>query len=167
MDSLADIAARHTADGADPGHGDKQSVHSYIPHYEHLFAPYRERGSILEIGLALGKSLAMWCDWFGPEARIFGVDISIVFSIDDPRVTLIEADATNKDDLTNETFGKFWQETFDIIIDDGSHMQADQEAAFRLLAPRVRPGGLYIIEDILARAKPARPHQPAPELRSH
>lgn len=147
MNSLAEIAARHSAEGSDPGHGDKATVHSYIPSYERLLAPYRDSCRLLEVGTACGNSIRMWAEYFGPKAEIVGVDIHIDFSAPNPPplVTLIQADATKPDVL--EMLGA---DTFDVIIDDGSHMQADQEATFRLLSPHVRTGGLYIIEDILS-----------------
>jgi len=38
--------------------------------------------------------------------------------------------------------------TFNIIIDDASHKSEDVIATFELMFYRVRPGGLYIIEDL-------------------
>lgn len=147
MNSLAEIAARHSAEGSDPGHGDKATVHSYIPHYERLLAPYRDCCRLLEVGIACGNSIRMWAEYLGPKSEIVGVDIHVDCTPPEPPplVTLIQADATKP-----EVLEKLGAATFDIIIDDGSHMQADQEVTFRLLSPIVRPGGLYIIEDILS-----------------
>lgn len=36
----------------------------------------------------------------------------------------------------------------DIVIDDGSHASAEQMAGLLALWPRLRPGGLYILEDL-------------------
>lgn len=146
VETLTQIFQRHGVFGVDAGHADKGSVHSYLETYERILEPFRERGSLLEIGLANGKSMDMWHEYFGPEASLTGVDISVVFDTDhyDSRVKIIEADAT-KPDILDLLSGR----QFDVIIDDGSHMQADQEATFRLLSPLVRKGGLYVIEDIL------------------
>src|SRR4051812_18959125 len=102
MESLAEIALRHTAEGADPGHGDKLSVHSYIPEYERLLAPYRTYCRFMEIGLASGLSMKMWGDYFGDEVGLFGVDIHIAFDTKgfDPRFTFVEGDATKPEILT-------------------------------------------------------------------
>jgi len=35
----------------------------------------------------------------------------------------------------------------DLVVDDASHMLAETTSSFNVLFPRVRPGGLYIIED--------------------
>ena len=41
-------------------------------------------------------------------------------------------------------------ETFDVIIDDGSHVSGDVIAAFRVLYRHLAPGGKFIIEDLHA-----------------
>lgn len=150
-ESLAEIYARHATVG-DVGTGDKGTVHSYIPVYEKLLAPYRDKCDLLEIGLGGGQSLAMWQEYLLRASTITGVDISVAFdrtpfqaeSDAEQRVAIIEADATKPEWL-------YWlgKRSFDIIIDDGSHMEADQIATFNLLKHRMKPGGLYIIEDVL------------------
>lgn len=143
--TLAEIYVNHAVHGADQGHGDKGSTHSYIPEYEELLAPYRDRGSFMEIGLALGKSVAMWDEYFGPTSTLAGADISLAFDTSPfPRWIFVEEDATKPTFL--EALGDV---RFDVVIDDGSHMTDDQIATRDLLLPRMNPGGLYIIEDIL------------------
>jgi len=146
METLQKVFERHSLEG-DVGHADKGSLHSYIPVYEDLLAPYRKSGTILEIGLALGYSLRMWDEYFGKDAHIYGADISVVFDtteFKEPRIKVLEADATQP-----EFLDKLGNATFDVIIDDGSHMSADQIATFNLLRDRMNPGGVYIVEDIL------------------
>ena len=48
-----------------------------------------------------------------------------------------------------EVLNKLGLISFDVIIDDGSHKLHHQTEAFKLLFPRLNPGGVYIIEDIL------------------
>ena len=38
--------------------------------------------------------------------------------------------------------------TFDVIIDDGSHIINDQINSFNILKHRMNPNGIYIIEDV-------------------
>lgn len=146
-ESLSEIYRRHAVDGADPGHGDKGSVHSYLETYARLFESKREYATVMEIGLAYGKSIDLWGEYFGLHADIVGVDISVVFDtsrFDRERFTIIEGDATKP-----EILAKIGNWKFDIIIDDGSHMERDQIATFNLLKGLMNPGGIYVIEDIL------------------
>lgn len=143
--TLAEIYERHSVHGPDVGHGDKGGTHSYITEYEELLAPYREKCSFMEIGLAYGLSVAMWEEYFGPEATLTAADISIVFGQElFPRWKFVEHDATKPTFL--DALGDL---RFDVVIEDGSHMTADQIATRDLILPRMNPGGLYIIEDIL------------------
>jgi hypothetical protein len=38
---------------------------------------------------------------------------------------------------------------FDVLIDDGSHRLADQLSTFQIFKNRIKPGGIYIIEDVV------------------
>ena len=69
----------------------------------------------------------------------------------DPRVHLtLETDASNREQLERVQV----PEELDIIIDDGSHKFKDQEATLHTLWPRLKPGGFYIVEDMLVGALP-------------
>lgn len=146
METLAEIYKRHCVTGPDCGHGDKGGTHSYIDVYEKLLAPYRSGCTFMEIGLAMGLSLAMWREYM-PTSFLVGVDISIVF---DPMPHLQKGTILVKTDATKpELLQEIPQTKYDVIIDDGSHMTADQCATFRLLRGLMNQGGIYIIEDIL------------------
>ena len=139
--TLADIYERYAIHGPDVGHGDKGSTHSYIEVYERLLAPYRDSCTFLEVGLAMGLSVAMWDEYFGRACDLHGADIHIAFDTTPYRRWVFhEADATKCAPPRTR---------FDVVIDDGSHMTADQIATRDLLLPRMNPNGLYIIEDIL------------------
>jgi hypothetical protein len=125
---------------------DKGTAHSYIDVYEELFAPYRDRDvTVAEIGVAYGGSLLLWNEYFA-SARIIGIDKSMAHVLpavrESRRIRLVEGDVMDGDVMRRAVAGA------DIVIDDGSHEFEEQMAAFRALAPRLKPGGLYIIEDI-------------------
>jgi len=144
MTTLEEIYQRYSVHGPDVGHGDKGGLHSYITEYEQLLAPYRQNCKFMEIGLALGLSVAMWNEYF-EEGHFTGADLSINFNPETfPAWDFVECDATKP-----EFLGLLGDKTFDVVIEDGSHMTADQIATRDLLLPRMNPGGLYIIEDIL------------------
>jgi hypothetical protein len=56
----------------------KSIKHStYFDIYDDLFSRYRNKNiTFVEIGILGGGSLFMWRDFFGPEARIIGVDLN-------------------------------------------------------------------------------------------
>ncbi len=114
--------------------------------YDELFAPFRNGCSFMEIGLAMGESIRLVDEYF-ENSKIVGVDLSIVFTPPayENQVELIACDGTKP-----ELLDKLGDQMFDIVIDDGSHMTQDQLDTFNLLKGRMKPGGVYIIEDILA-----------------
>ena len=147
MRTLTEIFAEignHT--GKDIGCNDKGGIHTYLETYDKLFAPFQKGCTIMEIGLAMGDSIRMWDEYF-ENSQIFGVDISVVFPVVNYKndVVIIEGDATEEKFLNSLFFPDM-----DIIIDDGSHMEADQIKTFNLLKGKMKQGGIYIIEDILA-----------------
>lgn len=146
--SLKDIFNRIGHFGADIGCNDKGGTHSYIEPYELLFDRFREGCTIMEIGVAMGDSIKLWNEYFS-KSDITGVDLSIIFEPITPmngnKITTLAKDGTKP-----ELLAAIGDKKFDIIIDDGSHMEADQITTFNMLKSRMNPGGLFIIEDILA-----------------
>lgn len=145
MESLAEIYQRHKQEG-DFGSGDKGTTHSYIGIYEKILAPYRNGCVFMEIGLARGLSLAMWGEYLH-NSTLVGVDRSIVFDTEPHRrngALIFQADAT-KPELLKYIEGL----KFDVVIDDASHMEADQIATFKMLAPKMKKGGIYVVEDVI------------------
>jgi hypothetical protein len=127
------------------GHGDKGTAHSYIDEYDRLLTPYRNNSIVLEIGLCMGESLLMWEEFF-INSKIFGVDITSQFLgklIEDQTHNIIISDATKVDVLDY-----FKNETFDVIIDDGSHQLQDQINTFNIFKDKMNSGGIFIIEDV-------------------
>ena len=146
MRTLKEIFSEIGHFGSDVGHNDKGGTHSYLETYEELFSKKRNGASLLEIGIAFGKSIELFDEYF-ENSKIVGVDLSIVFEPKEYKnnVELIVSDGT-KPELLNKLGGQ----KFDIVIDDGSHMENDQVNTFNMLKGSMNAGGVYIIEDILA-----------------
>ena len=123
------------------GNNDKGSVHSYIELYQDILDPYRDIAlSMLEIGVARGYSLRMWRQYFHEGCDVHGIDIN--------RTPLI-------DETLNVSYGDsqdvaLWADwgPVDVIIDDGDHSPMGQFKTAAAWLPKVKPGGLYLIEDV-------------------
>lgn len=146
--TLGEIFLKYGHFGSDIGCADKGSTHSYIEPYSLLFDRFRDGCTIMEIGIAKGDSVSLWNEYFS-NSVIVGVDLSIIFEPIKPmnknKIRTIAADGTKP-----ELLDALGTQTFDIIIDDGSHMTQDQITTFHLLKDRMNKGGVYIIEDLLA-----------------
>jgi SAM-dependent methyltransferase len=150
MKSLAEIYAPYSSPQC---HGDKGTVHSYIEVYDRLLASFRAKPglNILEVGILNGSSLRMWEEYFN-LATVYGIDSSYTpLDMADLRTMIAEGthhirilDATNCQQVA-EHFGDV---TFDVIIEDASHILEDQLCIYANFKDKMAPGGLYIIEDV-------------------
>lgn len=122
---------------------------SYLSLYEKLLSPYLGKEvRLLEVGVQNGGSLECWADYLGPNAVVIGVDINPccgLIEFKTPRIRCYVGDATSRNWL-EEVVKKHGP--FDIIIDDGSHMQEDIISAFQILCPHLAKGGVYVVEDL-------------------
>ncbi len=102
--------------------------------------------NILEIGIYSGGSLGMWKAYFGPRCSIYGVDIEDACRVyEGDRVKVFIGDQGDR---------AFWKRfrdqapPIDILIDDGGHMPEQQIVTLEEMLPHLRPGGVYLCEDI-------------------
>jgi cephalosporin hydroxylase len=119
---------------------------SYFHVYERHLARFRDHSPVvLEIGIDEGTSLAMWREYFGPNARIYGIDIVDCSKINDSVIKTFKGDQSNTAFLYEvlEEIGPP-----DIVIDDGSHVQTHVRTSFEYLYPRMTRSGIYIVEDL-------------------
>ncbi len=125
----------------------------YFPIYDKHFAKFRGREvHILEIGIYSGGSLDMWRAYFGEEAHVYGVDIEPACRVyEGPGKRIFIGDQSDRN---------FWHQfmaevpSLDIVIDDGGHKPFQQIATLEELLPHLRPGGVYLCEDLHGRLNP-------------
>lgn len=142
--SLTEIAIRQKTD--------KWGLHFYTPHYERHFQHLRDRElNVLEIGVggyedprAGGESLRMWKEFF-PRGRIFGIDIHDKSPHDEDRIRTFRGSQVDRAFLERvvSEIGEL-----DLIIDDGSHINAHIIETFRILFPLLKQDGIYAVEDL-------------------
>jgi len=143
--TLCDILNKYGHIGTGQG-TDKNCTHSYGETYEELFHKIRyDNNNILEIGYCGGYGLLSFSEYF-PNSIIYGVDIRdscTGFIKNNSRIKALVGDSLSDDFINNNI-----NTQFDIIIEDASHLPHDQVNTFLKYNKFVKPGGIYIIEDI-------------------
>jgi hypothetical protein len=146
MALLKDIGKKYGTDKVDEGHTffKKNFMEIYEKYFEELrMMPIR----FLEIGVLNGSSLYSWREYF-PNAEIHGMDINPNckrFERPDLNVFVHTLDCSNEEALKN--FAEQYKNYFDIILDDGAHINNITLKTFRNFYSAVKSNGYYIIED--------------------
>lgn len=119
---------------------------TYFHVYDKLFAQYADKEiTFVEVGIFNGGSLFMWRDFFGPKARIIGIDLNPVAEK--------WRDHGFEIFIGSQQSPKFWKELFeqigpiDILLDDGGHTFEQQVVTSECALPHIKDGGLMVIED--------------------
>jgi demethylmacrocin O-methyltransferase len=85
----------------------------------------------------------MWKKYF-PHARIFSIDIYDKSSLQENRIKIFRGSQVDKNFMESvcQEIG-----SIDIIIDDGSHINEHVIETFEMLFPKLKDGGIYVVED--------------------
>jgi hypothetical protein len=125
-----------------------------IDKWKHYFEIYdrhfsRFRGTdvyVVEFGVSQGGSLQMWKQYFGPNAKIYGIDINPhCKKLEEKQIEIFIGD--QKD-------GRFLKSLkekiprIDILIDDGGHTMKQQINTYEELFPFIDKNGVYLCEDL-------------------
>jgi len=142
--SLQKIGFLHGTDKGNEDHSFRgvSNLDVYARHFE----PLRNKEiSLLEIGVLSGASLRMWKEYF-PHARIFGLDIDQHCKrLEEDRISIeigSQTDTSLLECVAQKAGG------FDIVIDDGSHVNKHILKSYEVLFKHLKPGGIYVIEDL-------------------
>ncbi len=142
--TLGDIGKHFGTDKCDLQHTFQLS---YLDVYETYFRSLRDRDvALVEIGVREGCSLRTWKEYF-PKGRIYGIDIDPnCAEIVEDRIAVAIGSQDDEEFLAHCFPGA---PEFDIIIDDGSHINEHIIASFEFLFHhRLKSGGIYVIEDL-------------------
>lgn len=112
--------------------------------------------NIFEIGVFRGGSVIFFCEYFNPK-KMVAIDFQLeCVDLDNyikkrsleskviPYYSTNQADSHKLNDIIAKEFG---DELLDIVIDDASHFLEETRASFNTLFPKLKPGGIYVIED--------------------
>ncbi|MEL6477272.1 MAG: class I SAM-dependent methyltransferase [Pseudomonadota bacterium] len=163
--SLTDLSNRFGSDKGTIGPSARWGGNNYTDVYEGFFQPLRDRPvHVLEIGLGVrgahweahiahgrnaegGGSIKALHAYF-ERGQIYGVDINPATHLENERLRTFQLDQGDR-----TAWSGFLQEVgevaFDVIIDDGSHRPDHQQITLEMLLPRLAPGGIFVIEDLM------------------
>lgn len=119
----------------------------YFDVYDKYFSQYRGKEIVfVEIGIFQGGSLQMWKDYFGPKAKIYGIDINPACKqFEDEQITILIGDQSDKVFLEQV---KAQIPSIDILLDDGGHTMDQQINTFEVLFDHIKDGGVFLCEDL-------------------
>lgn len=141
--SLDQIAIKHGTDKS-------SEMHDYTAVYDPLLKGLRNQPiTLLELGWGGqedpdggGASARMWREFF-PKATIIVID-NEPKNVTDEGIIFRQGSQDDYDFLNGlaDEFGDF-----DVIVDDASHLSSLTIRSFEILYRRLKPGGVYAVED--------------------
>jgi predicted O-methyltransferase YrrM len=114
-------------------------------------------GNVVELGIAQGGSVAFFAHLLRPR-RFLALELQARSNAaldaflqdhdlsDSVRTAygIDQSDVRRVSEVVDEHFG---HHDLDLVVDDASHLQLPTAASFDVLFPRLRPGGVYVLED--------------------
>lgn len=122
---------------------------SYFQVYEQVFGQYVGKEiTFVEVGIYNGGSLFMWREYFGPRARIIGIDLN-------PAARQWESEGFEIF-IGSQSDPAFWRDFYakvgrvDVLLDDGGHTNRQQIITVHESLPHIKDGGVILVEDVHA-----------------
>jgi len=138
--------------------------HNYTTVYTVLFDAYRDTPlRVFELGLGTdnpevastmgvvgqpGASLRGWREYF-PHALVYGADIDSAILFQEDRIKTFYCDQLDRTSISELWTRSELQDGVDIIIEDGLHTFEANVSSLDGSLDQLRPGGIYIVEDIV------------------
>jgi hypothetical protein len=125
----------------------KSTKHTtYFDVYDSLLCRYIGTDlTFVEIGVLGGGSLFMWREFFGPKARIIGIDLN-------PNAKKWEKDGFEIY-IGSQSDEDFWEKftkavgMVDVVLDDGGHTYLQQIVTCEMMFDGIKEKGMLIVED--------------------
>jgi hypothetical protein len=119
---------------------------TYFDVYDLLLQKYQDKPiTFVEVGIWGGGSLFMWRDFFGPKARIIGIDLN-------PAAIKWEKEGFEIF-IGNQSDPAFWESfkakvgPVDVLLDDGGHTYVQQIITMESMIDQINDDGILIVED--------------------
>lgn len=142
---LDHLSMQYGTDKSPAGHWYTRHYHKYCDNIKN------KEMNILEIGVHNGCSMRTWKNYF-INSNIYGLDIlDKCKEHEEDRIKISIGDCT-EESFANNFFDEYCN-SFDIIIDDGSHYPEQIIKSFDIYFPKLKNGGLYFIEDLFYSSK--------------
>lgn len=140
-------------------YGSDKVSHGYHNLYSHIFSNLKENPTIFEIGIGSnnklipsnmgptgkpGASLFAFSEYF-PKSKIFGADIDKSILFKHKNIETFYLDQNLIETYNNSLIKSV---NFDLIIDDGLHMQSANLNSVFFALNKLNKGGYLVIEDI-------------------
>lgn len=144
--TLNEIAIKHNCDKSSLHHDYCRIYERYLSEY--LADKFKYSFRLTEIGYFEGASARTWLEALSYYPHCHDNELEVTMVDIEPKtpiegINFIQSDAKDPQLAKNPfVIGS------DIIIDDGSHINADIIATFKNLWPALSPGGLYCVEDL-------------------
>jgi Methyltransferase domain len=138
---LRDYFDRHAE-----GPGVQKWLHYFDVYQRHLGKFVGRAPVVVEIGVFGGGSLPMWRHYFGAGCQVHGIDIDPgCLAHQGPGIEIHIGDQADR--AMWRRFREAVPEV-DILIDDGGHTARQQTVTLEEMLPHLRPGGVYLCEDV-------------------
>jgi len=131
-------------------HKEGPGIHKWMHYfdiYQRHFQKFVGREvHVLEVGIYAGGSLSMWREYFGEKCHVYGVDIDAAcMAYSNEKTKIFIGDQADRAFWANFKKGV---PPLDLLIDDGGHLPEQQRITLEEMLPHIRPGGVYVCEDI-------------------
>ena len=133
-------------DSRSQGRGVWKWRHYFEVYERHLRKFAGKRSRLVEVGVFSGGSIDMWRTCLGHGCEVVGVDVEPACqAYEAPGVRIFIGDQADR---------AFWRRLkadvgpVDVVIDDGGHLPDQQITTMEEMLPQLRPGGVYICEDV-------------------